>query len=93
MPLNSAKQQLMHTEPLPLTPREQQVLRELAHGNSNKIIAKLLSISTHTVDGYVKDIYRKLGVRNRSMAAVIALHHGILDMNSPALLGNRNNHA
>ena len=85
MPLDSPIQQRMYPESLPLTPREQQVLRELAQGNSNKIIAKILSISTYTVDGYVKDIYRKLGVRNRSMAAVMACHHGILDMNSPAM--------
>lgn len=85
MPLDSPSQQRMYPESLPLTPREQQVLRELAQGNSNKVIAKILSISTYTVDGYVKDIYRKLGVRNRSMAAVMAFHHGILDMNSPAM--------
>lgn len=63
-------------QPLDLTPRECDVLRELAQGNSNKLIARALSISTYTVDGYVKDIYRKLGVCNRSMAAVIAVRHG-----------------
>ncbi|MDP1540086.1 MAG: LuxR C-terminal-related transcriptional regulator [Moraxellaceae bacterium] len=60
-----------------LTPRECDVLRELAQGGSNKLIARSLSISTYTVDGYVKDIYRKLGVCNRSMAAVIAVRHGL----------------
>ncbi|MBC53050.1 MAG: hypothetical protein CMQ34_04350 [Gammaproteobacteria bacterium] len=69
---------------LPLTLREQDVLRELAQGNSNKRIARTLSISPHTVDGYVKDIYRKLGVRNRSMATAIALYYGVLEGFSPA---------
>lgn len=91
MPLDSPNHQQSYPQSLPLTPREQQVLRELALGNSNKIIAKILSISTYTVDGYVKDIYRKLGVRNRSMAAVIAFHHGVLDLSSPALAGSLNN--
>ncbi|WP_029888728.1 response regulator transcription factor [Polycyclovorans algicola] len=65
-------------ESLPLTRREQDVLRELAKGNSNKHIARALFISAYTVDGYVKVIYRKLGVRNRSMAAVMAVHHGLV---------------
>jgi DNA-binding NarL/FixJ family response regulator len=70
-------------QPLPLSRREHEVLRELALGNSNKRIARALYISAYTVDGYVKDIYRKLGVHNRSMAAVIAVHHGLL--NAPSL--------
>jgi len=64
---------------LPLTIREQDVLRELAQGKSNKKIARALSLSPHTIDGYVKDIYRKLGVCNRSMATAVAFHHGMLD--------------
>ena len=68
------------SDTLPLTPREQEVLKELALGNSNKLIARALSISPYTVDGYVKDIYRKLGVRNRSMATAIAVYLGILDV-------------
>lgn len=74
---------------LPLTVREQEVLRELARGNSNKGIARVLYISTHTVDGYVKEIFRKLGVHNRSMAAVIAVHHGMLDKRVPSLPSRR----
>ncbi|MBQ0794734.1 response regulator transcription factor [Zhongshania sp.] len=53
-------------------------MRELAQGRSNKTIAKTLCISTYTVDGYVKDIFRKLRIRNRSMAAVVAFHQGVL---------------
>lgn len=93
MPLDSPNHQPMYPESLPLTPRELQVLKELALGHSNKTIAKILFISTYTVDGYVKDIYRKLGVRNRSMAAVFAFQHGILDMTSSGLGGFRSQSA
>ena len=68
---------------LPLTLREHDVLRELAQGNSNKKIAQTLFLSPHTVDSYVKDIYRKLGVRNRSMATAVALYYGMLEGFSP----------
>lgn len=93
MPLDSPNIYQMPPKTLPLTPREHQVLEELALGSSNKLIAKNLSISTYTVDGYVKEIYRKLGVRNRSMAAVMALHLGILDMGSTALARSQHNRA
>jgi DNA-binding NarL/FixJ family response regulator len=73
---NNDNQQL---QSLPLTLREQDVLRVLAQGNSNKKIARALSLSPHTVDGYVKDIYRKLGVHNRSMATAVAFHYGVLE--------------
>jgi DNA-binding NarL/FixJ family response regulator len=50
-------------------------------GKSNKIFANILFISMCTVDGYVKDIYRNLGVRNRAMATLVAIQHGILQLN------------
>ena len=91
MPLDSHNPIQQQLQALPLTPREHDVLRELAQGNSNKTIAKTLSISTYTVDGYVKDIFRKLGVRNRSMAAVVAFHHGMLEMAPPTRAAMQNN--
>lgn len=81
MPLDNANTPYIATKPLPLTPRECQVLRELAMGKSNKMIAKILSISMYTVDGYVKEIYRKLGIKNRAMATLLAVQHGILNLN------------
>ena len=86
--MSEERQIQRHATPdaLPLTPREQEVLKELALGNSNKLIARALSISPYTVDGYVKDIYRKLGVRNRSMATALAVHLGILDVQSIAAI-------
>ena len=74
---------------LPLTLREHDVLRELAQGYSNKEIARALTLSPHTVDGYVKEIYRKLGIRNRSMATVVALQYGILDWRSPSIISQQ----
>lgn len=55
-----------------LTDREQEVLFLLAQGFARKEIAHLCGISPNTVGGYIKDIYRKMGVRNRAEATRIA---------------------
>lgn len=60
-----------------LTPREQEILRHLAEGQSNKGIARALDITDGTVKLHVKSILRKLGVRSRVEAAVIAVEHGL----------------
>ncbi|NJL05442.1 MAG: response regulator transcription factor [Chloroflexaceae bacterium] len=57
----------------PLTSREYDVLRLLAVGLSNAEIANRLIISTATVKTHTRNIYRKLGVSNRTQAAVLAL--------------------
>lgn len=56
-----------------LTPREHQILCHLAEGQSNKTIARELSISDGTVKLHVKAILRKLKVHSRVEAAVIAV--------------------
>ena len=56
----------------PLTSREYDVLRLLAVGLSNAEIADRLIISTATVKTHTRNIYRKLGVSNRTQAAVLA---------------------
>jgi len=67
-----------HNTPLAeLTPREQQILRHLAEGQSNKVIGRELGISDGTVKLHVKAILRKLGVHSRVEAAVIAVEQGI----------------
>ncbi len=48
-----------------LTPREQQVLKLLAEGYSNKAMAKALELSPETVKDYLNGVYRKLDVRDR----------------------------
>jgi len=56
-----------------LTPRERQILRHLAEGQSNKTIGRELGISEGTVKLHVKAILRKLNVHSRVEAAVLAV--------------------
>jgi DNA-binding NarL/FixJ family response regulator len=60
----------------PLTPRELGVLEAVARGNSNKEIARLLSISDQTVKNHITSILRKLAVNDRTQAVIQALRHG-----------------
>ena len=62
-----------------LTGREVDVLRSVAEGNSNKLIASDLFVSEHTVKGHVRNILSKLGASDRTHAVMIALKRGILD--------------
>jgi DNA-binding NarL/FixJ family response regulator len=56
-----------------LTPREMEVLSLIAAGLTNKLIARRLDISLHTVKFHVESLFRKLGVRTRSEAVAKAL--------------------
>ncbi|WP_164104653.1 response regulator [Candidatus Laterigemmans baculatus] len=58
---------------VPLTQRESEVLRQMALGLTNKEIAKALSISYETVKEHVQHILRKIGVTDRTQAAVWAV--------------------
>ena len=60
-----------------LTPREYEILRHLAEGQSNKEIARDLGITDGTVKLHVRSILRKLEVRSRVEAAVIAVEERI----------------
>lgn len=55
--------------PAGLTPREDQVLRELAAGKSNKEIGRVMGLQEITIKLHVRNIFKKLGVRNRVEAA------------------------
>lgn len=57
----------------PLTTRESEVLRQVAYGLTNKEIAQILEISYETVKEHVQHILRKLGVSDRTQAAVWAV--------------------
>lgn len=59
----------------PLTDREQEVLRLLAQGLSNKDIAQKLYLSVRTVEGHLGNSYGKLQVKSRTEAALWASHH------------------
>ena len=61
-----------------LTPREFEILRHLAEGQSNKEIARDLGITDGTVKLHVRSILRKLQVRSRVEAAVLAVEERIL---------------
>jgi two-component system nitrate/nitrite response regulator NarL len=60
-----------------LTPREMEILCQLAEGKSNKAIAAELGIADGTVKLHVKAILRKLAVRSRVEAAVFAVERGL----------------
>jgi DNA-binding NarL/FixJ family response regulator len=61
-----------------LTAREGEVLQLLAHGASNKSIARDLGISVHTAKFHVASLLAKLGARNRSDAIAIGLRRGLI---------------
>lgn len=63
---------------VPLTQRESEVLRQLALGLTNKEIAQTLEISYETVKEHVQHILRKVGVSDRTQAAVWAVRKGIV---------------
>jgi len=63
-----------------LTPREIEVLRQLALGRSNKEIADALSIGDETVKTHVGNVFSKLQVENRAQAIVQALKRGLVSL-------------
>lgn len=63
---------------VPLTQRESEVLRQMALGLTNKEIAKMLGISYETVKEHVQHILRKIGVTDRTQAAVWAVRKNLV---------------
>lgn len=63
---------------VPLTQRESEVLRQLALGLTNKEIAQALGISYETVKEHVQHVLRKIGVTDRTQAAVWAVRKGLV---------------
>ena len=90
LPFVASEAERLPSAPLPdrirpglLTDRQLQILREVAKGQSNKAIARTLSISINTVEAHVSRIIRRLQVDNRTQAA-IALR-GEIPAPTPAL--------
>lgn len=66
-----------------LTPRERSVLELIARGQSNKEIASTLGLTEGTVKGYVSAVLSKIGVADRTQAALFAVQHGLAPLKPP----------
>ena len=66
----------------PLSPREMEILEMVTRGSSNKEVAFRLNISQQTVKNHMTAILRKLHVEDRTQAAVYALRHGWVRLDS-----------
>lgn len=62
-----------------LTSREQEVLTWVARGKSNSVIADIVGISQHTVNGYLRRIYLKTRTSDRTSAALRAIGDSLID--------------
>ena len=65
-----------------LTKRELDVLKNLAIGKYNKEIATKLEISERTVKNHVSNIFKKIGVSDRTQAAVFAIRNNLIDIHN-----------
>jgi DNA-binding NarL/FixJ family response regulator len=80
IPSDLATQVADHIADDSLTFREIEVLRLIAAGNANKLIADQLSIAEETVKGHVKNILSKLSANDRTHAVTIGLKRGIIEL-------------
>ncbi|MDQ3877073.1 MAG: response regulator transcription factor [Actinomycetota bacterium] len=65
-------------DPRALSDRELEVLQELSHGRSTREVAEHLHVSEETVKTYLKQIFRKLDVRDRTEAVAEAFRRGLV---------------
>ncbi|HET9740145.1 MAG TPA: response regulator transcription factor [Solirubrobacteraceae bacterium] len=68
-----------------LTPREREILSLVAEGAANSHIARSLWVTEQTVKFHLSNIYRKLGVANRTQASHYAFLHGLIEPSSSTL--------
>jgi len=80
IPPDVAAELAVHAADDALTEREIDVLRLIAAGNSNKLIADQLSIGEATVKSHVTNILSKLGANDRAHAVTIGLKRGIIEL-------------
>ena len=80
IPSDLATQVADHIADDSLTFREIEVLRLIAAGNANKLIADQLSIAEETVKGHVKNILSKLSANDRTHAVTLGLKRGIIEL-------------
>jgi DNA-binding NarL/FixJ family response regulator len=79
IPLEVAAELADHLADDALSEREMEILRQVASGNSNKVIGAQLRISEATVKGHMKNILSKLGANDRTHAVTIAIKRGFID--------------
>ena len=80
-----ARKRLVREVPTPdatehLTPRQTEILRLIAHGHANKIIARELGVEERTVKTHVSSLLSKLGLSSRTQAALYALKIGLVSL-------------
>ena len=84
-PKENRSKKIKPPKPL-LSNRELKILTEVAAGRSNKQVATILSRSTQTVANHLKNIFKKLGVTDRTAAVVAAMHNGWIENTEKATL-------
>jgi DNA-binding NarL/FixJ family response regulator len=80
MPPEIAVELVEHRADDALSEREIEVLRQLASGNSNKMIADNLGLSEETIKAHMRSILSKLSANDRTHALAIALKRGIIEI-------------
>jgi len=80
IPVEIAVEMAQHHSDDALTEREIEVLREVAAGNANKMVAQLLNISEETVKAHMRSILSKLAANDRTHAVTIAVKRGIIEI-------------
>ncbi len=80
MPPEIAVELVEHRSEDALSEREIEVLRQLASGNSNKMIADNLRLSEETIKAHMRSILSKLSANDRTHALAIALKRGIIEI-------------
>jgi DNA-binding NarL/FixJ family response regulator len=80
IPREIAAELAAHVTDDALSPRELQVLKRVAAGNSNRLIADQLALSEDTIKAHMKSIMSKLSANDRTHAVTIALKRGIIDV-------------
>jgi DNA-binding NarL/FixJ family response regulator len=77
--LEGTQKKPLRTQRKPLSPREAEILEMISRGLTNPQIAKRLDLTVHAVKFHLASVYRKLGVANRTEAAVALLESKSFD--------------
>jgi DNA-binding NarL/FixJ family response regulator len=80
IPREIAAELAAHVTDDALSPRELEVLKRVAAGNSNRLVADQLALSEDTIKAHMKSIMSKLAANDRTHAVTIALKRGIIDV-------------